>query len=47
MAVSPASPYNFVRLAEHVWEPDGKVSPASHDVPFEDGVCGTLEVELR
>ena len=54
MAVSPASPYNFVRLAEHVWvpdgkvsEPDGKVSPASHDVPFKDGVCGTLEVELR
>ena len=47
MVVSPASPYNFVRLAEHVWEPDGEVSPVSHDVPFEDGVCGTLEVELR
>jgi CRISPR-associated protein (TIGR03986 family) len=47
MAVSPASPYNFVRIAEHVWEPDGKASPASHDVPFEDGVCGALEVELR
>lgn len=47
MAVSPASPYNFIRLAEHVWEPDGEVSPVSHDVPFEDGVCGTLEVELR
>jgi CRISPR-associated protein (TIGR03986 family) len=42
----PACPYNFVRLSDTVWLPDGTKSPASHDVPFKDGLCGTIEVEL-
>lgn len=37
------APYNFVPLAANVVTPDWSVS-ASHDVPFPDGICGTLSL---
>ncbi len=49
------APYGFVPLAEKVVLPDwvqpresqgGFTAPPLHDVPFEDGVCGTLELEV-
>ncbi|MFA7481768.1 MAG: TIGR03986 family CRISPR-associated RAMP protein [Vulcanimicrobiota bacterium] len=49
------APYGFVPLSDKVvcpdWlkyqDKDGKLaSPPIHDVPFEDGLCGTLELEI-
>jgi len=40
------APYNFVPLAEDVVFPDW-ANRVSHDVPFEDGVSGVLELELE
>jgi CRISPR-associated protein (TIGR03986 family) len=46
------APYGFVPLSDKVVLPewlklvDGKVPPL-HDVPFEDGICGTLEIEIE
>gem|GEM_PF-3201275 len=40
------APYNFVPLSPHVWFPGWGVS-VSHDVPFKEGLCGTLEYEIE
>jgi len=41
------SPYNFVPLSKHVFSPDGDwASKVSMDVPFSDGICGTLQVKV-
>lgn len=39
------SPYNFVPLAEKVFFP-GWADMISHDIPFEDGVSGTIEFTI-
>lgn len=39
------APYNFVPLSGHVHEV-GWAEQLSHDVPFADGVCGTLVLSL-
>ena len=39
------APYNFVPLSARVLEVEW-ADRISHDVPFEDGICGHLEVEL-
>lgn len=46
------APYGFVPLSQDVHLPDWlKVKdgamPPVHDVPFEDGLCGTLELEIE
>ena len=48
------APYGFVPLSEKVvcpeWvQPTGEnlVAPPLHDVPFRDGICGTLEIEIE
>jgi len=39
------APYRFITLSQKVYRPDwGK--QVSHDVPFEDGISGTLKVRL-
>lgn len=43
--IQPHAPFNFVRLWDRVWLPD--LPAPYHDMPFEDGVCGTITVELR
>ena len=40
------APYTFVPLSDHVFLPPWSEA-ASHDVPFEDGVCGTLDLEIE
>lgn len=46
------APYGFVPLSDKVVQPewltllDGKTAPPLHDVPFQDGLCGTLELEI-
>lgn len=40
------SPYNFVPLAEQVVQP-GWGRAVSHDIPFEDGISGHLEIEIE
>jgi len=40
------APYTFVPLSEHVFRPSW-AEFASQDVPFEDGVCGTLDLQLE
>lgn len=40
------SPYNFVPLADKVYEPGWGVR-ATHDIPFRDGLSGVLECELE
>ncbi|WP_172202833.1 TIGR03986 family CRISPR-associated RAMP protein [Niveibacterium sp. COAC-50] len=39
------APYNFVPLAKAVWFPDW-ADQVSHDVPFENGICGKIDFEL-
>ncbi len=45
------APYGFVPLSEKIVEPDwlklvdGEAPPV-HDIPFKDGLCGTLELEI-
>ncbi len=39
------SPYNFVSLSSHVFEPDWK-DDVSHDLPFEDGLSGQIAYRL-
>ena len=50
------APYGFVPLANKVVTPDwlqfrdseGRlVAPPVHDIPFQDGLCGTLELEIE
>ena len=38
------SPYYFVPLENRVWHPEGRVS---HDVPFSDGISGSLKFEIE
>lgn len=40
------APYNFVPLSKLVWFPDW-ADQVSHDRPFSDGICGTLDFELE
>lgn len=40
------APYNFVPLSPRVVYPDWADVPA-WDVPFEDGICGTIDLELE
>lgn len=40
------APYNFVPLSDKVYYPD-EDEIINHDVPFEDGVTGTIEFSLR
>jgi CRISPR-associated protein (TIGR03986 family) len=45
------APYGFVPLSDKVVLPDwlklrDQAAPPVHDVPFEDGLCGTLELEI-
>lgn len=46
------APYGFVPLDGKVYQPewlatpDGSAPPV-HDVPFQDGICGTLELEIE
>ncbi len=52
MAVKPQTsqdvhaPFNFVPLSEHVFFPDW-ADQVSHDIPFKDGYCGEIEIELE
>jgi CRISPR-associated protein (TIGR03986 family) len=39
------APYNFVPLSPEVYFPDW-ADVATHDVPFEDGICGVLPFEI-
>ncbi|MCR5018372.1 MAG: TIGR03986 family CRISPR-associated RAMP protein [Bacteroidales bacterium] len=43
--VSPKTPYAFVPLSERVFFPNwsGRIS---HDVPFSDGICGTIRIRM-
>ncbi|NBC33492.1 MAG: TIGR03986 family CRISPR-associated RAMP protein [Alphaproteobacteria bacterium] len=41
-----AAPYTFVPLNRHVFRPDWCDS-VSMDVPFQDGFCGTLAIEIE
>ncbi|MGI5864013.1 MAG: TIGR03986 family CRISPR-associated RAMP protein [Myxococcales bacterium] len=40
------APYNFVPLSEKVFFPQWS-ERASQDIPFEEGLCGTLELEIE
>lgn len=40
------SPYNFVPLNEQVFFPDW-AEQVSHDIPFQDGISGALELEIE
>jgi len=39
------APFNFVPLSDKVFFPDW-ADKISHDIPFEDGVSGTIELTL-
>ena len=39
------APYNFVPLSKHVYLPDW-ADEISHDVPFKDGLSGTIELKI-
>ncbi len=39
------APYNFVPLSGWVFQPDW-ANQVSHDVPFSDGLCGSLDIEI-
>ena len=40
------SPYNFVPLSDKVVFPDW-ANKVSHDIPFEDGISGKIELEIK
>lgn len=41
----PSAPFRFAPTHRWVWFPDwGRL--ASHDVPFKDGLCGEIEIEI-
>ncbi|MBI2374954.1 MAG: TIGR03986 family CRISPR-associated RAMP protein [Deltaproteobacteria bacterium] len=40
------APYGFVPLSEHIYFPDWGPA-ATQDVPFRDGVCGWIDVEIE
>lgn len=40
------APYNFVPLSEYIFFPDWAEN-ISHDIPFENGVSGTIEVTIK
>lgn len=44
-SISVHAPYNFVTLSGRVFRPAWR-DRISHDVPFSDGICGTIDVEL-
>lgn len=39
------APYNFVPLSSWVYQPDWH-NEVTQDIPFEDGVCGTLDITV-
>ena len=39
------APYNFVPLSDFVHQPDW-VHSISHDMPFHDGICGSITIEI-
>ena len=39
------APFNFVPLSDKVYFPDW-ADKISHDVPFEDGLSGTIELKI-
>lgn len=39
------APYNFVPLSGWVFQPDW-ADQVSHDLPFSDGLCGSLDIEI-
>lgn len=39
------APYNFVPLARQVWFPE-QPELVTQDIPFKDGLCGTLELRI-
>ena len=39
------APYNFVPLSDLVYQPDW-YNEVTHDIPFEDGLCGTLDIKV-
>ncbi|OAD19876.1 protein containing DUF324 [Candidatus Thiomargarita nelsonii] len=40
------APYNFVPLSAWLFKPDW-ATQVSHDLPFSDGICGSLELEIQ
>ncbi len=40
------APYNFVPLSAWIFKPDW-AEQVSHDLPFSDGICGSLELEIQ
>jgi len=43
--MSVYAPYNFVPLSKWIYKPDW-AAKVSHDVPFSDGISGSLELEI-
>lgn len=43
--MSVTAPYNFVPLSRWVWQPDG-YRHVNQDIPFKEGLCGTLKLNL-
>ncbi len=39
------APYNFVPLSKDIYQPDW-ANQVSHDIPFSDGISGSLELEI-
>ena len=39
------APYNFVPLSDKIFYPKWSMN-VSHDVPFSDGECGEIELEV-
>jgi len=44
--MSVYAPYNFVPLSAWIFKPDW-ASHVSHDLPFSDGIRGTLELSIQ
>jgi CRISPR-associated protein (TIGR03986 family) len=44
--MSVTAPFDFARISRAVWFPEW-ADLVSHDVPFSDGWCGTIELELE
>jgi CRISPR-associated protein (TIGR03986 family) len=44
--MSVYAPYNFVPLSKWIYQPDW-ANQVSHDVPFSDGISGSLELEIK
>jgi hypothetical protein len=44
--MSVYAPYNFVPLSAWIFKPDW-AAHVSHDLPFSDGISGTLELSIQ